>query len=134
MTQANEGGITFDADERWLLHGERAPPGETAFVYSAVLLHELGHVLGFGHSSNPKDIMSPYYVAGPIVKPSRSPSQLTLVPHPPPHPPHRILSLDHRPGPWPSGGRSGHPLGQRHRAHPDAVPARAPLPADHGGE
>jgi hypothetical protein len=47
------GDMHFDADENW--HS-----GTTVDLFS-VALHETGHALGLGHSSNPGAVMYPYY-------------------------------------------------------------------------
>ena len=33
------------------------------YCLCSVILHEMGHVLGLGHSKNPEDVMSPWYNA-----------------------------------------------------------------------
>jgi hypothetical protein len=50
------GDIHLDADENW--HA-----GSDLDIYS-VVLHELGHAIGLGHSDKPGDVMYPYYKRG----------------------------------------------------------------------
>jgi hypothetical protein len=47
------GDMHFDADENWQV-------GSGVDLFS-VALHEAGHALGLGHSSNPHSVMYPYY-------------------------------------------------------------------------
>ena len=72
-----EGGVSaivFDSNERWDLKQLDKPfrdrvafPRHTGPKYYVhpVALHEIGHVLGFSHSSDPMAVMTPWYVAPP---------------------------------------------------------------------
>ena len=67
--------ITFDNAEKWELvskpHAHRKVEKEeggdefwadaSIFLFQSVAIHEVGHLIGLGHSTNPKDVMSPYY-------------------------------------------------------------------------
>lgn len=64
--------ITFDSAERWELmaadgaaaHPQRSIlPDDYFFKLLPVALHEIGHLFGMGHSSEPADVMSPFYNA-----------------------------------------------------------------------
>ena len=50
------GDMHLDADERWQV-------GANTDLFS-VVLHEVGHALGLGHSDNPGSVMYPYYRFG----------------------------------------------------------------------
>jgi len=52
LAHADKTRITLDAEERW-----EKPHG---VILHAVLLHEMGHVLGLGHGP-PGSVMAPYY-------------------------------------------------------------------------
>ncbi|XP_008458915.2 metalloendoproteinase 3-MMP-like [Cucumis melo] len=52
---AIDGRVHFDADEQW--EGE---PSEERIDLESVALHELGHTLGLGHSSDPSAVMFAY--------------------------------------------------------------------------
>ena len=52
-TEPLAGDMHLDADETWHI-------GTTTDVFS-VVLHELGHALGLGHSTTPGTVMYPYY-------------------------------------------------------------------------
>ena len=63
LAQGSAHAIRFDASERWLVGEQTAAPGRPAYRFLAVLLHEAGHLLGLGHSTNSRDVMSPFYTA-----------------------------------------------------------------------
>jgi hypothetical protein len=50
------GDVHLDADENWHAGGD-------IDIYS-VVLHEMGHAIGLGHSDKPGDVMYPYYRRG----------------------------------------------------------------------
>eukprot|EP00803_Ostreobium_quekettii_P001087 evm.model.scf_853EXC.6 EVM.evm.TU.scf_853EXC.6 scf_853EXC:58036-60614(-) len=60
LAHSTKNYIQFDSSERWLCQGQPAKPGR--FYLYPVALHEMGHVLGLTHSTDPNDVMSPYYV------------------------------------------------------------------------
>ena len=84
------GDMHFDASESWSV-------GTNTDLFS-VALHETGHALGLGHSSNPGAVMYPYYrmqtgltsddiagiqaLYGPAVAPPAAPPTTTPVPTP----------------------------------------------------
>jgi len=76
LAEATPTSITFDSAEFWELqgkpHAHRATEPDdfwadaSHFELLPVALHEVGHVIGLGHSANPADVMSPYYFKGRI--------------------------------------------------------------------
>eukprot|EP00316_Scyphosphaera_apsteinii_P007794 CAMPEP_0119302606 /NCGR_PEP_ID=MMETSP1333-20130426/4177_1 /TAXON_ID=418940 /ORGANISM="Scyphosphaera apsteinii, Strain RCC1455" /LENGTH=855 /DNA_ID=CAMNT_0007305011 /DNA_START=101 /DNA_END=2668 /DNA_ORIENTATION=- len=70
LAAVTENTLTFDSAERWELttsneeHPQRGHlPDEYFFKLLPVAVHEIGHLLGMGHSEEPADVMSPYYSA-----------------------------------------------------------------------
>ena len=80
LAEATPAGITFDAAEKWELldlphpHRKAEEAGQpdsfwadaSIFSFAVVCLHEAGHVIGLGHSDDPADVMSPYYIKGQL--------------------------------------------------------------------
>ncbi|CAG9812932.1 unnamed protein product [Phaedon cochleariae] len=55
--------IHLDAEEKWYLGNSTSPDGQTNLLM--VLIHEIGHALGLGHSGVNTSIMYPWYQASP---------------------------------------------------------------------
>ena len=60
--------ISFDPEENWACVGD-VSEGEgfweqIAFFIQPVAQHEIGHALGLRHTTNPDDVMAPYYKFG----------------------------------------------------------------------
>lgn len=60
LAKATRDNLEFDAAERWELQSNEDAPS-THFFFLPVALHELGHVIGLGHSKEMQDVMAPYY-------------------------------------------------------------------------
>jgi len=70
LAVAGVSSIAFDSSERWELCAGGSPhpqrvhlSDEFFFKLLPVTIHEIGHLLGLGHSAAPSDVMSPYYAA-----------------------------------------------------------------------
>jgi len=68
LAESDKNHVYFDNSERWLTSTSKEADGGVSrkFRIQEVCVHELGHVLGLGHSNNRNDVMAPYYNSGKV--------------------------------------------------------------------
>ena len=71
LAHAEPDKIFLDSAEHWLLPNSKRKARGLQYSLLAVVVHEMGHVLGLAHSKIPADVMSPYYVENRTVLTAR---------------------------------------------------------------
>jgi len=71
LAHAEPDKIFLDSAEHWLLPNSKRKARGLQYSLLAVVVHEMGHVLGLAHSKIPADVMSAYYVENRTVLTAR---------------------------------------------------------------
>jgi len=66
LARAGSDYITFDFAEKWYVQSQKDQAKPNEYGILPVVFHEIGHCLGFPHSSNNSAVMAPYYVSDRI--------------------------------------------------------------------
>lgn len=115
------GDLHLDADEPWKI-------GADVDVFS-VVLHELGHSLGLGHSDDPNDVMYAFYHRHTELKPGDIAALRTIYADPPATQP-EIPAAPSEPEPPPAPEPPVEPKEPTTPVTPEPEPPSNPAPAD----